>query len=85
MDVSLNDLKEMLKQFYTRRKTLEKRNRTSKMSVNLLKDFTKNFSMEVKKGFVTGFIGGNGSGKSTTIKMIMNLMNPDSGNVFLFA
>ncbi|MDG1622867.1 ATP-binding cassette domain-containing protein, partial [Bacillus mobilis] len=35
----------------------------------------KNFSMEVKKGFVTGFIGGNGSGKSTTIKMIMNLMN----------
>ena len=44
----------------------------------------KNFSMEVKKGFVTGFIGGNGSGKSTTIKMIMNLMNPDSGNVSLF-
>ncbi|EJT20135.1 ABC transporter ATP-binding protein [Bacillus anthracis str. UR-1] len=43
-----------------------------------------NFSMEVKKGFVTGFIGGNGSGKSTTIKMIMNLINPDSGNVSLF-
>lgn len=44
----------------------------------------KNLSMEVKKGFVTGFIGANGAGKSTTIKMIMNLINPDSGNVSLF-
>lgn len=43
-----------------------------------------NLSMEVKKGYVTGFIGGNGAGKSTTIKMIMNLMTPDSGNVSLF-
>lgn len=44
----------------------------------------ENLTMEVKKGFVTGFVGGNGSGKSTTIKMIMNLMNPDSGNISLF-
>ena len=43
-----------------------------------------NLSIEVKKGFVTGFIGGNGAGKSTTIKMIMNLVAPDSGNISLF-
>ncbi|GIP35136.1 ABC transporter ATP-binding protein [Paenibacillus sp. J2TS4] len=38
-------------------------------------------SLKVKKGFVTGFIGANGAGKSTIIKMIMNLHQPDSGEV----
>ncbi|MFF5994542.1 ABC transporter ATP-binding protein [Lysinibacillus sp. KU-BSD001] len=44
----------------------------------------KDFSLNVKKGFVTGFIGGNGVGKSTTIKIIMNLLRPDSGAVSIF-
>lgn len=44
----------------------------------------KDFSISVKKGFVTGFIGGNGVGKSTTIKLIMNLLQPDSGTISLF-
>ena len=41
-------------------------------------------SISVKKGFVTGFIGGNGVGKTTTIKLIMNLLQPDSGEVSIF-
>ena len=46
------------------------------------KDFSvQNLDLQVKKGFVTGFIGENGAGKSTTIKMIMNLLKPDSGEV----
>ena len=44
----------------------------------------KDFSLTVKKGFVTGFIGGNGVGKSTTIKLIMNLLQPDSGTISVF-
>ena len=44
----------------------------------------KDLSLTVKKGFVTGFIGGNGVGKSTTIKLIMNLLQPDSGSVSIF-
>lgn len=44
----------------------------------------KDISISVKKGFVTGFIGGNGAGKSTTIKLIMNLLQPDSGEITLF-
>lgn len=44
----------------------------------------KDLSIKVKKGFVTGFIGGNGAGKSTTIKMIMNLMQQDSGTISIF-
>ncbi len=38
----------------------------------------------MKQGFVTGFIGANGAGKSTTIKMMMNLLRPDAGEVKLF-
>ncbi|MEH7236872.1 ABC transporter ATP-binding protein [Bacillus sp. JJ1562] len=44
----------------------------------------KDLSLSVKKGYVTGFIGGNGVGKSTTIKLIMNLLQPDSGTISLF-
>ncbi|WP_100399050.1 ABC transporter ATP-binding protein [Bacillus sp. FJAT-44742] len=44
----------------------------------------KNIDLQVKKGFVTGFIGENGSGKSTTIKMMMNLLKPDAGEVRVF-
>src|SRR5690606_5217814 len=44
----------------------------------------KDLSFSVKKGFVTGFIGGNGVGKSTTIKMLMNLLQPDAGTISIF-
>lgn len=44
----------------------------------------KDLSISVKKGFVTGFIGGNGVGKSTTIKLVMNLLQPDSGSITVF-
>lgn len=49
------------------------------------KDFSvKEIDLQVKRGFVTGFIGANGAGKSTTIKMVMNLLQPDDGEVRLF-
>lgn len=44
----------------------------------------RDLSISVKKGFVTGFIGANGVGKSTTIKLIMNLLQPDNGEVAIF-
>jgi ABC-2 type transport system ATP-binding protein len=49
------------------------------------KGFTlKNATFNIKKGYVTGFIGANGAGKSTTIKLIMNLINKDSGDISIF-
>ncbi len=44
----------------------------------------KDLAITIKKGFVTGFIGGNGAGKSTTIKLIMNLLQQDSGSISIF-
>lgn len=40
-----------------------------------------NLSLEVKEGEIYGFLGPNGSGKTTTIKMILNLINLDSGKI----
>lgn len=51
---------------------------------NLTKTFERqvavnNVSFDVKKGEVFGFLGPNGSGKTTVIRMILGLINPTSG------
>ena len=49
------------------------------------RDFTLNdISFSLPKGFITGFIGPNGSGKTTTIKLIMNLLKKDGGEIKVF-
>ncbi|MFF2063954.1 ABC transporter ATP-binding protein [Streptomyces sp. NPDC058200] len=40
-----------------------------------------NLSFQVRPGYVTGFLGPNGSGKSTTMRMILGLDQPTSGQV----
>ncbi|NNU74938.1 ABC transporter ATP-binding protein [Clostridium estertheticum] len=49
------------------------------------KDFTlDNLTFNVERGSIMGFIGPNGSGKSTTIKLIMNLIKKNSGDINIF-
>jgi len=38
-------------------------------------------SLEVPTGAITGFIGANGAGKSTTMRIVMGLIGPDQGTV----
>jgi ABC-2 type transport system ATP-binding protein len=59
---------------------------------NLTKDFQVGFwkkrpvraldslSLQVQKGEIFGFLGPNGAGKSTTLKILMHLLHPTSGN-----
>ena len=44
--------------------------------------YLDNISFELKEGFIMGLIGPNGSGKTTLIKIIMNLLNQDEGNIY---
>ena len=49
------------------------------------KDFQmNNVYLELPKGFIMGLIGENGAGKTTLIKMIMNLVKKDSGDIKVF-
>ena len=48
------------------------------------KDFELDCSLEVKPGRITGLVGQNGSGKSTTFKAILGLVRTDSGQVEVF-
>lgn len=58
-----------------------------------VKDLSKEFrdikavndlSFTVNKGDVYGFLGQNGAGKSTTIRMLLTLIQPSSGSIKLF-
>ncbi|NFN23393.1 ABC transporter ATP-binding protein [Clostridium botulinum] len=59
------------------------------ISITNLKKGYKNFNLDIKdltikSGYITGFIGPNGSGKTTTIKSILGLIKPTSGEIKLF-
>ena len=45
------------------------------------KSFSLDCTMEVRPGCVTGLIGQNGAGKSTTFKAALGLIRPDGGNI----
>ena len=47
-------------------------------------DFRLDVTMEVKPGCITGLIGRNGAGKSTTFKAALDLVRPESGSVQVF-
>ena len=44
------------------------------------KHVVKDFSIAVPRGRITGFLGPNGSGKTTTLRMLCGLLTPDSGS-----
>ena len=63
------------------------------MNAILLDHVTKRFgshvavndlSLQVPGGSVLGFIGPNGSGKTTTLRMILNILLPDEGRIEVF-
>lgn len=43
-----------------------------------------NLTMSVKEGRIYGFLGPNGAGKSTTLKMLLDLVRPTSGEIEIF-
>ena len=58
--------------------------------VIITKNLTKHFgdftavngiNFEAKRGEIFGFLGPNGSGKTTTIRMMLGLLSPSSGDV----
>lgn len=61
-------------------------------NVLVIKNLSKRFgshqviddiSLEIKSNTVLGFLGNNGAGKTTTMKMILGLMKPDAGEIYV--
>lgn len=44
----------------------------------------KNLSLEVQQGEIYGFVGLNGAGKTTTIRLLLGMLTPTNGTLFLF-
>src|SRR5690625_2990160 len=49
------------------------------------KDFMiENLDLTIPQGYITGFIGPNGSGKTTTIQLMMDILQLDEGDIQIF-
>lgn len=49
------------------------------------KDFSlNNISFSLPTGYIMGFVGQNGAGKTTTIRLILNMINRESGEIKIF-
>lgn len=58
-------------------------------SENLTKKFgefiaVNNLSLKIEQGCIYGLLGSNGSGKSTTIRMLCGILSPTSGKIYLW-
>ncbi|AMB93617.1 ABC transporter ATP-binding protein [Aerococcus sanguinicola] len=53
----------------------------SNVSKNLGDFRIDQMNLQIPKGYITGFIGPNGAGKSTTIRLIMDLVKADAGDI----
>lgn len=56
--------------------------------INVCKKFNdfalQNITFELLPGKIMGLIGENGAGKTTTIKLILNILNKDTGSIYIF-
>lgn len=49
------------------------------------RDFTlKDVAFSLPEGYIMGFVGQNGAGKTTTIRLILNMINRDGGEIKIF-
>ena len=44
----------------------------------------QNINLSLPKGYIMGFVGANGAGKSTTMGCLLGMINPDSGIIKIF-
>lgn len=58
-------------------------NNISKTYQKAHKKAVSNISFKVDSGDIVAFLGPNGAGKTTTLKMILNLVSPDEGRLYL--
>lgn len=70
------------KNYSLKEKFLTKVLNRDKLKVTII-DVLKNASFKIEKGQTVGIIGENGTGKSTSLKLISNILKPNSGEIIV--
>jgi ABC-2 type transport system ATP-binding protein len=83
MEEALIEVKGISKSFKIRKKNNNFRAKLKGIFTSnyIDKKAVKDISFSIKKGEMVGFIGKNGAGKSTTIKMLSGILYPDGGEI----
>lgn len=74
----------MEKDIILRLEDLTKTYKRSHLGRTTLSRGVENLNLQIKKGEVFGLLGLNGSGKTTTLKLILGLLHPTNGSVEMF-
>ncbi|MDP4146428.1 MAG: ATP-binding cassette domain-containing protein [Bacillota bacterium] len=83
MEQALIEVKGISKSFKIRSKNHSLKDKLKGIIIPnyIKKKAVKDISFSIKKGEMVGFIGKNGAGKSTTIKMLSGILYPDGGDI----
>lgn len=79
--ILVKNISKSFKIYYDKAHTLKDRTLFKGRNRYEKKDVLKDVSFDIHRGEAVGLIGENGSGKSTTLKMLSRIMDPDQGEI----
>ncbi len=79
--ISVNQIEKSFRVYYDRGYTLKEKLLFKNRSKYEKRQVIHNISFDVKKGEAVALIGGNGCGKSTTLKLLSKILYPDKGTI----
>ncbi len=79
------EVKNLTKQYRIRKGPVNRKEAVRQLIAPQFKWITavENISFTIQTGEIVGFIGANGAGKSTTMKMLTGILTPDKGNIMI--
>lgn len=81
--IEVRDVGKSFKVFFDKGSTLKERVIFAKRNKYENREILRNISFKISKGQAVGFIGKNGCGKSTILKMLSRILKPNKGNIII--
>ena len=81
--IEVHDVGKSFKVFFDKGSTLKEKVIFAKRNKYENREILRNISFKISKGQAVGFIGKNGCGKSTILKMLSRILKPNKGNIII--